>query len=30
MVFNYRVYFDNENEIDKIIEVLKDVYDQIK
>ena len=27
---NYRVYFDNENEIDKIIEVLKDVYDQIK
>lgn len=27
---NYRVYFDNENEIDRIIEVLKDVYDQIK
>lgn len=27
---NYRVYFDKENEIDKVIEVLKDVYDQIK
>ena len=27
---NYRVYFDNENEIDKIIEILKDAYNQIK
>lgn len=27
---NYRVYFDNENEIDKVVEVLTDVYEQIK
>lgn len=27
---NYRIYFDNENEIDKVVEVLTDVYDQIK
>ena len=27
---NYRVYFNNENEIDKIIALLKDVYEQIK
>lgn len=26
---NYRIYFDNENDIYKIIEVLKDVYDQL-
>lgn len=27
---NYRVYFDKESEIDKVVEILKDVYDQIK
>lgn len=27
---NYRVYFDNENELDKVVEILKDVYNQIK
>ena len=27
---NYRIYFDNENELDKVVEVLTDVYDQIK
>lgn len=27
---NYSVYFDNENYINKIIEILKDVYEQIK
>lgn len=27
---NYRVYFNSENDIDKVIEILKDVYDQIK
>ena len=27
---NYRVYFENEHEIDKIIEILGDVYNQIK
>lgn len=27
---NYRIYFDNEKEIDKVVEVLTDVYDQIK
>lgn len=27
---NYRVYFDKENDIDKVVEILKDVYEQIK
>lgn len=27
---NYRVYFDNENDIYKVIEILSDVYEQIK
>lgn len=27
---NYRIYFENEHEIDKIIEILGDVYNQIK
>lgn len=29
-VLNYSIYFDNEKEIDKVVEVLTDVYDQIK
>lgn len=29
-VLNYSIYFDNENEIDKVVEALTDVYDQIK
>lgn len=27
---NYRVYFDNEKDIDTVVEILKDVYEQIK
>jgi hypothetical protein len=27
---NYRVYFNNENDIGKVVEILKDVYEQIK
>lgn len=27
---NYRVYFDKESDIDKVVEILKDVYEQIK
>lgn len=27
---NYRVYFDKEQDIDKVVEILKDVYEQIK
>lgn len=27
---NYRIYFDKEQDIDKVYEILKDVYEQIK